>query len=73
MRRLRSKAVSAQLSSPGPPFAGPAHDLIPKGLSAAPDLQTDQLMVLLSGLLGFGGMRIGQARLQAAGRRTGSR
>ena len=36
---------------------GQGIDLIPKGLSAPPDLQTDQLMVLLSGLLGFGGMR----------------
>lgn len=36
---------------------GQGVDLIPKGLSAPPDLQTDQLMVLLSGLLGFGGMR----------------
>jgi hypothetical protein len=32
-------------------------DIIPKGLQPPPDLQTDQLMVLLSGLLGFGGMR----------------
>ena len=32
-------------------------DVIPKGLAPPPDLQTDQLMVLLSGLLGFGGMR----------------
>ena len=36
---------------------GQGVDLIPKGLPAPPDLQTDQLMVLLSGLLGFGGMR----------------
>ena len=36
---------------------GQGVDLIPKGLSPPPDLQTDQLMVLLSGLLGFGGMR----------------
>jgi len=36
---------------------GQGIDLIPKGLSAPPDLQTDQIMVLLSGLLGFGGMR----------------
>ena len=36
---------------------GQGIDLIPKGFSAPPDLQTDQLMVLLSGLLGFGGMR----------------
>ena len=36
---------------------GQGIDLIPKGLSPPPDLQTDQLMVLLSGLLGFGGMR----------------
>ena len=36
---------------------GQGVDLIPKDLPAPPDLQTDQLMVLLSGLLGFGGMR----------------
>ena len=36
---------------------GQGVDVIPKGLPAPPDLQTDQLMVLLSGLLGFGGMR----------------
>ena len=36
---------------------GQGVDIIPKGLAAPPDLQTDQLMVLLSGLLGFGGMR----------------
>ena len=36
---------------------GQSVDLIPKDLPAPPDLQTDQLMVLLSGLLGFGGMR----------------
>jgi hypothetical protein len=36
---------------------GQGVDLIPKGLNPPPDLQTDQLMVLLSGLLGFGGMR----------------
>jgi hypothetical protein len=36
---------------------GQGVDLIPKGLAPPPDLQTDQLMVLLSGLLGFGGMR----------------
>ena len=36
---------------------GQGVDLIPRGLPAPPDLQTDQLMVLLSGLLGFGGMR----------------
>ena len=36
---------------------GQGVDLIPKGLTPPPDLQTDQLMVLLSGLLGFGGMR----------------
>ena len=32
-------------------------DLIPKGLAAPPDLQVEQLMTLLAGLLGFGGMR----------------
>lgn len=32
-------------------------DIIPQGLNPPPDLNTDQLMVLLSGLLGFGGMR----------------
>jgi hypothetical protein len=36
---------------------GQGADIIPKGLQPPPDLQTDQLMVLLSGLLGFGGMR----------------
>jgi hypothetical protein len=36
---------------------GQGVDIIPKGLNPPPDLQTDQLMVLLSGLLGFGGMR----------------
>jgi hypothetical protein len=36
---------------------GQGMDIIPKGLQPPPDLQTDQLMVLLSGLLGFGGMR----------------
>jgi hypothetical protein len=36
---------------------GQGADIIPKGLNPPPDLQTDQLMVLLSGLLGFGGMR----------------
>lgn len=36
---------------------GQGVDLIPKDLPAPSDLQTDQLMVLLSGLLGFGGMR----------------
>ena len=36
---------------------GQGVDLIPKDLPAPPGLQTDQLMVLLSGLLGFGGMR----------------
>ena len=32
-------------------------DLIPQGLSAPPDLDVEQLMTLLAGLLGFGGMR----------------
>jgi hypothetical protein len=36
---------------------GQGMDWIPKGLNPPPDLATDQLMVLLSGLLGFGGMR----------------
>ena len=36
---------------------GQGVEIIPKGLAPPPDLQTDQLMVLLSGLLGFGGMR----------------
>jgi len=36
---------------------GQGADLVPKDLPAPPDLQTDQLMVLLSGLLGFGAMR----------------
>ena len=36
---------------------GQGVDIIPQGLSAPPDLDVEQLMVLLSGLLGFGGMR----------------
>jgi hypothetical protein len=36
---------------------GQGMDIIPKGLQPPLDLQTEQLMVLLSGLLGFGGMR----------------
>jgi hypothetical protein len=36
---------------------GQGADLIPKGLPAPPDLQVEQLMTLLAGLLGFGGMR----------------
>ena len=36
---------------------GQGLDLIPQGLSAAPDLDVEQLMTLLAGLLGFGGMR----------------
>ena len=32
-------------------------DIIPKGLVAPPNLDVEQLLVLLSGLLGFGGMR----------------
>ena len=36
---------------------GQGCDIIPKGLNPPPDLQTDQLMTLLAGLLGFGGMR----------------
>lgn len=36
---------------------GQGVDIIPKELHAPPDLDVEQLMVLLSGLLGFGGMR----------------
>jgi hypothetical protein len=36
---------------------GQGVDLIPKGLAPPPDLQVEQLMTLLAGLLGFGGMR----------------
>jgi hypothetical protein len=36
---------------------GQGYDIIPKGLNPPPDLETDQLMTLLAGLLGFGGMR----------------
>ena len=36
---------------------GQGVDIIPKGLQPPPDLQTEQLMTLLAGLLGFGGMR----------------
>ena len=36
---------------------GQGVDIIPYGLAAPPDLDVEQLMVLLSGLLGFGGMR----------------
>ena len=36
---------------------GQGVDLIPWGLSAPPDLDVEQLMTLLAGLLGFGGMR----------------
>jgi hypothetical protein len=36
---------------------GQGIDLIPQGLSAPPDLNVEQLMTLLAGLLGFGGMR----------------
>jgi len=36
---------------------GQGMDWIPNGLNPPPDLQTDQLMTLLAGLLGFGGMR----------------
>ena len=34
-----------------------ALDIVPKGLNPPPDLQVEQLMTLLAGLLGFGGMR----------------
>jgi hypothetical protein len=36
---------------------GQGVDLIPKSLPPPPDLQVEQLMTLLAGLLGFGGMR----------------
>jgi len=36
---------------------GQGVDLIPKGLPPPPDLDVEQLMTLLAGLLGFGGMR----------------
>jgi hypothetical protein len=36
---------------------GQGVDIIPKGLPPPPDLQVEQLMTLLAGLLGFGGMR----------------
>jgi len=36
---------------------GQGVDIIPKGLAPPPDLQVEQLMTLLAGLLGFGGMR----------------
>jgi hypothetical protein len=36
---------------------GQGVDLIPKGLLPPPDLDVEQLMTLLAGLLGFGGMR----------------
>jgi len=36
---------------------GQGVDLIPQGLSASPELDVEQLMTLLAGLLGFGGMR----------------
>ena len=36
---------------------GQSYDIIPKGLTPPPDLQVEQLMTLLAGLLGFGGMR----------------
>ena len=36
---------------------GQGVDLIPQGLGAPPDLDVEQLMTLLAGLLGFGGMR----------------
>jgi len=36
---------------------GQGVDLIPLGLNAPPDLDVEQLMTLLAGLLGFGGMR----------------
>ena len=36
---------------------GQGYDIIPKGLTPPPDLDVEQLMTLLAGLLGFGGMR----------------
>lgn len=36
---------------------GQGCDIIPKGLNPPPDLDVEQLMTLLAGLLGFGGMR----------------
>jgi hypothetical protein len=36
---------------------GQGYDIIPKGLAPPPDLDVEQLMTLLAGLLGFGGMR----------------
>jgi hypothetical protein len=36
---------------------GQGVELIPAGLAPPPDLQVEQLMTLLAGLLGFGGMR----------------
>jgi len=36
---------------------GQGYDIIPKGLNPPPDLNVEQLMTLLAGLLGFGGMR----------------
>ena len=36
---------------------GQGVDVIPQGVSAPPDLDVEQLMTLLAGLLGFGGMR----------------
>jgi len=36
---------------------GQGVDLIPQGLNAPPDLDVEQLITLLAGLLGFGGMR----------------
>jgi len=36
---------------------GQGVDIIPKGLPPPPELQIEQLMTLLAGLLGFGGMR----------------
>ena len=38
------------------PAFGRGVDLIPQELSAPPDLDVEQLMTLLAGLLGFGGM-----------------
>jgi hypothetical protein len=36
---------------------GQSYDIIPQGQNPPPDLDVEQLMTLLAGLLGFGGMR----------------
>ena len=47
---------------------GQGVDLIPQGVSAPPDLDVEQLMTLLAGLLGFGGMRSFEKSKGIAGR-----